>query len=671
MTLQHAIFSFVIPVSFRNIQSVPFPAVTVCQPGSGKWSAIVEALNQVDKDDSIFETIQKCEEDFKVFSNPFNDYFATQWTMLVDGAVPNEKLDHEIPTVLNLLPVEKEFFYLIHFACFAMGKTCEEEIIRPSNSVALESILRKDTREQTVAELEEMICNKVNCSIKNDSNWINCNNDDENQMYQQWCKECPNLSGCLRSRSGYGDVDMVSDIIRIFHAWRKFFTRKNFIHALLTFLLDGSYQTPFIEKLRLKVWARSYLEGIHPFLNSNLTLLEAWSYAYGDLFEHNTVQFTSKSIEALKSCSMSKDEASCHMVESINQELGKENINLWKDIYEGLSNDFIPLCSYGATNNQLFHCKAFKKIDQDRCFTFNESSFTQMLGKTEGLNFLVNYDFPGTHMDMSKPFTIILHEPNQDPDIKNIKGKNFFVRPGKMVDLKITTTVVDSTEDFDTMSFESRLCNKDTGYGEVNCLMEHISGWAESNCGCRPWYIKSMNNTPACNTLGTICYENSMKDRTENLNAQEKCFEACQQIKYGLVLLEDLPMTDALQDYNFKKFESFGDDFNNLFLRPEKLIQYRGFKPFYGVPATFLQEKLKRATLVHINFEELKVWTVTKDAKITMTDMIGNIGGTLGVFVGFSFLGFLDHLFRLFKYFSPSIPSQKAKLVARKRNKTL
>ena len=369
-TLRYTIFQFVISVSFRNIQSVPFPAVTVCQPGSGKWSAIVEALSQVDKDDSIFETIQKFEEDFKLFSNPFNDYFATQWTMLVDGAVPNEKLDHKIPAVLNLLPVEKEFFYLIHFACFAMGKTCEEEIIRPSNSLALKSILRKDTREQTVAELEEMICNKVNCSIKNDSNWMNCNNGDENQMYQQWCEECPNLSGCLSSRSGYGDVYMVSDIVRIFYAWRKFFTRKNFIHALLTFLLDDSYQMSLIKKLRLKVWARSYLEGINPFPNSNLTLLDAWSYAHGDLFERNTVQFTSQSIEALKSCLMSKDEASCHLVERFNQELGKENINLWKDIHGGLPNDFIPLCSYGATNNELFHCAAFKKIDQDRFYSY-------------------------------------------------------------------------------------------------------------------------------------------------------------------------------------------------------------------------------------------------------------------------------------------------------------
>ena len=77
-------------------------------------------------------------------------------------------------------------------------------------------------------------------------------------------------------------------------------------------------------------------------------------------------------------------------------------------------------------------------------------------------------------------------------------------------------------------------------------------------------------------------------------------------------------MTDALLDYslNSMKFESFGEDFNNLILRPEKLIQYRGFETFYGQIGTFLKEKLQRVTLVHINFEELKALTVTKDAKI-------------------------------------------------------
>ena len=142
-----------------------------------------------------------------------------------------------------------------------------------------------------------------------------------------------------------------------------------------------------------------------------------------------------------------------------------------------------------------------------------------------------------------------------------------------------------------------------------------------------------------------------MHNKTENLNEQDKCFEACKEFKYDLVSLDDLPMTDALQHYNLneRKFEYFGEDFNNFFHRPGKLIQYRGFKTFYGLPTGFLQDKLKRATLVHVNFKELKALTVTKDAKITIPDMIGNIGGTLGVFIGFSFLGLLDDLVEFFR----------------------
>ena len=54
--------------------------------------------------------------------------------------------------------------------------------------------------------------------------------------------------------------------------------------------------------------------------------------------------------------------------------------------------------------------------------------------------------------------------------------------------------------------------------------------------------------------------------------------------------------------------------------------------------------------MVRINFDKKQFLTVTKDAKITIPDMIGNIGGTLGVFIGFSFLGLLDTIMECFDY---------------------
>ena len=62
------------------------------------------------------------------------------------------------------------------------------------------------------------------------------------------------------------------------------------------------------------------------------------------------------------------------------------------------------------------------------------------------------------------------------------------------------------------------------------------------------------------------------------------------------------------------------------------------------------EPKLKRTSMIHINFDEKHFWTVTKDAKMTIPDIIGNIGGTLGVFIGFSFLGLLDTIMEFFQY---------------------
>ena len=64
----------------------------------------------------------------------------------------------------------------------------------------------------------------------------------------------------------------------------------------------------------------------------------------------------------------------------------------------------------------------------------------------------------------------------------------------------------------------------------------------------------------------------------------------------------------------------------------------------------FLQLKMQKTSLIHINYEEPEVLTVTKDAKITLPDIIGNIGGTLGVFIGFSFIGLWDTIIELAQF---------------------
>ena len=47
---------------------MPFPAVTVCPPNSGKWSFLVEGLKKFDKFGLIFDIVRKYneEDNFKI-----------------------------------------------------------------------------------------------------------------------------------------------------------------------------------------------------------------------------------------------------------------------------------------------------------------------------------------------------------------------------------------------------------------------------------------------------------------------------------------------------------------------------------------------------------------------------------------------------------------------------
>ena len=138
-------------------------------------------------------------------------------------------------------------------------------------------------------------------------------------------------------------------------------------------------------------------------------------------------------IEVLKNCAENQIEDDCIKVKIFNKEMeGKNNTIDWKHFANNTYDGLIPLCGFASDNLILKNCKVFKKmLNNQMCFTFNESSFDHRVGLTQGVNLLVNFDYPGIKSHIDEPVTITLHEPNQKPDIMNILGKNFRVAPGK------------------------------------------------------------------------------------------------------------------------------------------------------------------------------------------------------------------------------------------------
>jgi hypothetical protein len=160
--------------------------VTVCPPNSGKWSFLVEGLNKFDTKGLIFDTIRKYNEkdDGKIMRYLFLQSIIgstkkSKRKVLMDQFDPNLILDHSLPKRLDLLPIEKETFYLLHFACYSAGKRCIQEIIRQVTNVSknsMDSILANDTREETSEIIQNTLCENqnTNCSIMKKDSWMNC-----------------------------------------------------------------------------------------------------------------------------------------------------------------------------------------------------------------------------------------------------------------------------------------------------------------------------------------------------------------------------------------------------------------------------------------------------------------------------------------------------------------
>jgi hypothetical protein len=63
----------------------------------------------------------------------------------------------------------------------------------------------------------------------------------------------------------------------------------------------------------------------------------------------------------------------------------------------------------------------------------------------------------------------------------------------------------------------------------------------------------------------------------------------------------------------------------------------------------YYQERYKHLSIVHINFDSPQVAVVTKDAKVSFADKLGNIGGTFGIFLGLSVMGLVDSFIHAYK----------------------
>ena len=74
----------------------------------------------------------------------------------------------------------------------------------------------------------------------------------------------------------------------------------------------------------------------------------------------------------------------------------------------------------------------------------------------------------------------------------------------------------------------------------------------------------------------------------------------------------------------------------------------------------YLKKSSKAYTYLQIFFEDPQKTVITQDAKVTETDMVSNIGGTIGIFLGLSTISLLDIMVNWAKQGYKTIKSLKS-----------
>ena len=118
-----------------------------------------------------------------------------------------------------------------------------------------------------------------------------------------------------------------------------------------------------------------------------------------------------------------------------------------------------------------------------------------------------------------------------------------------------------------------------------------------------------------------------------------ECPKACVSTRYSIKPQDTLI---SIKSEFLKLALAFGGEWKKYILDETSALFYADYKN------TIKYENhvrlMARTSLVHVNFIKPEANVIMKDAKVTFPDMLGNIGGTFGVFLGLSFVGILDFL---------------------------
>ena len=171
-------------------------------------------------------------------------------------------------------------------------------------------------------------------------------------------------------------------------------------------------------------------------------------------------------------------------------------------------------------------------------------------------------------------------------------------------------------------------------YSEIKCYAEHILKIARQECNCLPILMMlnfTMDNNDYCNIEGSECFRQAVEKAKSKVN-ESHCPSLCTKTQ-----LHAMPFHETWDDPM-----KFGPECTNFLAANPWLFLKKNEPEFPMSFQDYVDSCSERFSFVQIYFDNPQKTVIIKDAKITVPDMVSNIGGTIGIFLGLSTISVLD-----------------------------
>ena len=279
------------------------------------------------------------------------------------------------------------------------------------------------------------------------------------------------------------------------------------------------------------------------------------------------------------------------------------------------------------------------------------------------------------YSDVSTTYSLGVSTPLNSMDQKlNVMD----LEPGLHTVVSVTPQFIQTTEEFNELPYYSRRCKLPhetidlksfKNYSRTACEHECAFMKAVSACKCTPWYYRNnFTAVPICEKFGGLCFDNVMSTRKFYKQCSDYCLEDCNGMqlsweksfrpinidkicKRGSVLHKYL-MESAKQHFSDNIYNRLttGDKEKVVqqFIYLDMTMRNGNMSDHYVKLCKDFVEKY--VAIVTVATPTNVITKISRELSVTLFEMMGILGGEIGLFTGFSMLSILEYMTAIYNF---------------------